>query len=317
MKCPQCGHNHPKKLGQVCSNCRYQFVFRPDADNGMTDGKFTAMIRTASANDTYYFTENQLYTAYCRKNKWFSPVLPAIFLLIVGIIVFISGVCMFFLIYVPIVIGLVYFYFRGRNNPPPRDQFDTAVRKWIQRRGPIDKLIREPALHNPPPDWDEPDVYDYGVEKILIVNRDILVDLLVRNNFHAEQRTLVVSANGYPSYLMPRVTELLSQNPELPVFLLHDSTESGRRAGQPRYLHKFPDFGSRPVIDLGIHPEDVPKIKRIRATRPQAQNNAVPVDLILYAALAGMTAEAILQMAPLSESVLTAAESSVFSGSFG
>ncbi len=43
MRCPECGHNHPKKEGKICGGCRYEFVFRPDEDKGWTDGKFLVL----------------------------------------------------------------------------------------------------------------------------------------------------------------------------------------------------------------------------------------------------------------------------------
>ncbi len=55
MKCPTCGKNHPKKLGLQCS-CGYTFVFNPGTDPGMTDGKFVAIVRRASAGGDKFFT---------------------------------------------------------------------------------------------------------------------------------------------------------------------------------------------------------------------------------------------------------------------
>ena len=51
--------------------------------------------------------------------------------------------------------------------------------KWL-RTGKTDrlqKMLTTAQLGTPPPDWPEPDIYDYGVERILIVEHDILVDL--------------------------------------------------------------------------------------------------------------------------------------------
>lgn len=61
MKCPQCSHNHPRREGLVCGRCSYQFVFDKGVD-AMTDSLFLALQRKASRNDTFYFTENQLYS---------------------------------------------------------------------------------------------------------------------------------------------------------------------------------------------------------------------------------------------------------------
>lgn len=101
------------------------------------------------------------------------------------------------------------------------------VRKWQGAGNEIPKLIESESLSNPPSDCKEGDIYDYGVERILIVERDILVDWLVLNDFHAQERTLVLSVSGYPDYLVPIARELIEQNANLPVCLLHDSTARG------------------------------------------------------------------------------------------
>ena len=33
-------------------------------------------------------------------------------------------------------------------------------------------MLDEPSLHEPPPDWNEPDIYDYGVERCRIAGGD-------------------------------------------------------------------------------------------------------------------------------------------------
>lgn len=66
MKCPKCSSNHKRKSGMRC-DCGYQFVFDPKVDK-IADGKFAAALSKASANDTNYFTQNQLDAAIRRAN---------------------------------------------------------------------------------------------------------------------------------------------------------------------------------------------------------------------------------------------------------
>ena len=65
------------------------------------------------------------------------------------------------------------------------------------------------------------------MERILVVARDLLVDLMINNNRHTDQRILVLAESGYPDYLVPRARQLLEERCDLPVFLLHDATPSG------------------------------------------------------------------------------------------
>lgn len=62
MKCPECGKTHKEHQGLQCA-CGYRFIFDPRVTDGLTDAEFIESIDSASANGTYYFTKNQLYTA--------------------------------------------------------------------------------------------------------------------------------------------------------------------------------------------------------------------------------------------------------------
>ena len=112
------------------------------------------------------------------------------------------------------------------------------------------------------------------------------MDLFVRNGLHAESRALVLAESGYPDYLLPRARELLRERPDLPTFLLHDSTASGMgmraRIDQGRLL----PVAGHPIVDLGITPEDVGKLKRLACVEPKRQGNRVAVDLLPFAMLA-------------------------------
>jgi len=310
MKCPKCGINHKKKEGYLCT-CGHKFCFRPDVDGGMTDGKFVACIRRASANDTYYFTEDQLYTAWCRQAKGMSsPAMSCGCCLTVGIAIALAthaGTELIpfraFVGLFAVFVGLVAFVFlirliwRAVGPPPDEVRFREAVRKWVGVQGPIEKMIETPRLGTPPPEFEEPDLYDYGVERILVVQHDLLVDLFVLNGLHAEHRMLVVSANGYPEYLRDRAQQLLVEALDLPVLLLHDSTPEGVTMGElgVRWL------AARNVIDLGLEPDDVPRLKSLRATKPKRRNYEVAVASIPYVSLSSLLGNAIAEGVAIAE----------------
>jgi hypothetical protein len=191
--------------------------------------------------------------------------------------------------------------FRVLLRPPlPRKAFDAALEKWIHNKGPLEKLILEPGLRTPPPEFAEPDIFDYGVERVLIVQRDILVDLFVRNGFHAEQRALVVSSSGYPGYLVPKLKEILAQSPELPVFLLHDAV----RDQAPFDAGSLGVAETHPVVDLGLFPDDVARVPALRQFRSRLRRGeAVPVDLMSYLPLSLMLAQALTNAVPLGQVV--------------
>ena len=269
MKCPRCDYNHPrKKAGMTCSACSYRFTFDPSGwtTAGLTDGKFLSFVRSASMNGTLYYTRNQLYGAYCRKQKP-QRVLHYIAIAVLAIFAgnqLLNGSLIFgFLLFVPLF-WIVRSAFRVKPHVVAPKKFSSWVEQWRNDGKPLEKMIVGPTLHQPPPDWQESDIYDYGVEKLLIVQRDELVDLMVLNNTHAKERALVIAESGYPAYLMPLAQRLLEQDPSLPVHLLHDATPEGQQMATRVRRMNLPLEG-REIIDLGLWPDDFKRLKRTRA----------------------------------------------------
>ena len=291
MKCPQCSRNHRLgKYGMKCG-CNYHFCFNPKAQGtlGLTDGKFLGWVRAASQNDTTYFTRNQLYAVYCRRLRK-SPVTS---LVIGGVLLMVAAGTYFIarhdnpevrgVDYVLGVAGIIVIGFGQyiARQGIPRQYFDFVVGRWLGHGRKLDRLLEQPSLHEPPPEWNELDIYDYGVERLLIVEHDLLVDLFVKNGVHAEQRMLVISESGYPDYLMEVARRLLDEQPDLPVFLLHDATAHGT-AMQERLLSSgMLPVESHPLVDLGMHPLDFQKLKRTKQFDRANSNRHLPVDALL------------------------------------
>lgn len=290
--------------------CGYHFVFNPKID-GLTDGKFQTVIKQAGKNDTYFFTKNQLYTAFCRKSDKPLSVLVPIGIFIVSVFVVIIAmmmgswkvtVCAIFvavLLSSPAMAG-----FSSSKKLLSRDNFDTLLDRWIQANE-IPKLLVKPQLGDPPvQQWQEPDIFDYGVERILVAEHDILVDLFVKNGFHAEQSCLIISADGYPTYLAQRLPELLKKNKNISVFLLHDSSPTGTTV-----TNKFLDSHKKllknaRILDVGLFPEDVKQINVLKRLKTEKEPTSVPVDAIPYAYLALLLTESISKGIPFGHLLL-------------
>jgi hypothetical protein len=337
MKCPKCGTNHRRKDGMQCK-CNYNFVFNPYQDNGWTDGKFLALLKKASSNDTHYFSRNQLLT-YTSKERRLSigQNIGLIILIItaVGLLLPIVLVCAYRLLYglvsileevlsiLPdgsvssliklrtdtpitvwlcvgiIVVVLVFLYIRNRR-PFSLSEKDLQrlLYKWQARGNKIEKLIEKPDLHDPPPEWKESDIYDYGVERILVVQHDIMVDVLVKNGFHAQERTVVISSEGYPGYLMPHIKRLFETNLSLKVFVMHDTMddrESRQFIEQVKY--RFPLKG-REIIDMGLFPENHNLILKGIKAKPEDAAAKLTVDSIPYPFLSKVLALSLVQAVP-------------------
>ena len=291
MKCPQCDAQHRASAGMRC-RCGYRFCFNPKSNKslGITDGKFAAAISLASQNDTSYFTSNQLYAAYIKKFKLGgpSPIVQSVIMIVLGIGFTVTGLLA--ILGIPlVVIGVIRLLWNLVFPKPPkqsRQNFQLLIDQWLKAGKPIPKMITEPRLHQPPPNWSENDIYDYGAEKILVVQRDLLVDLFVLNNQHAEQRMLVVAESGYPNYIASRANELLQQRRDLPVYVIHDATLEGMSmVTRLRSPGHWLNLGDRKLIELGFSPEDFKTMKRTRDYDEHQVDRHLPVDALLWAPL--------------------------------
>ena len=290
MKCPQCAHQHPAKEGMACSKCNYRFTFNPKSINNLnfTDNKFVRAIAKASGNGTYHFTDNQLYSAYASQQKATRIfVLVFSFFLLCAIAVYFNHPTAGVIFAIVSGIGIV-----GSLTLKPsvmaREQFAERIQQWKSSGKKIEGLLERPGLHKPPPTWPEVDIYDYGVERILIVQRDILVDLLVLNGQHAEQRMLVISQNGYPDYLQERANQLILQRADLPVFFLHDAETGKSRDENPPTLEAFEWLTAQPknFVDLGFYAEDFRQLKQTANYDQSNSERSLPVDALLMGSLA-------------------------------
>ena len=280
MKCPKCSYNQKVKLGMHCRGCKYTFTFNPKETRSfeLTDGKFLAAIRSASQNDTAFFTRNQLYGAYCRQRKY-----PRGWLLFGGGMLLIGALAAMridliltgFLGFFGIMLFLSGAF--GKAYTLSRTQFERLIDNWLADHKKISRLIVMPTLHNPPPQWTESDIYDYGVEQILIVQRDELVDLFVLNGAHAERRALVISETGYPQYLMPHAKRMLEERNDLPVYIMHDAGKIGE-AMLSRVKKMDLPLEGRKIIDLGMSTSDFKKLKRTANYDRKNRRRELPID---------------------------------------
>ena len=316
MRCPSCRHNHKLSLGMKCGSCGYTFVFDPKTDK-MSDGRWKALINAVSGNDTYYFTANQLFSILSRSvrkkpERFTFYFLSTLFLLLGSGFAFAisqvtsattdhttGAVFLRIVLFVGLVVLLV------RNNlssthalPPSYDTFKGHLKKW-EARHPTEKLLEGPSLHTPPPEWSEEDIYDYGIEALLIVDEERLVDLLVLNGFHAEQRCAIIASSGYPEYILPHVKKALSTRSNLPVFALHAATIEGRKLP---YTLKDLGLGidEHPITDLGWSSADFLDISQLRLFDIEHWEGATSVDILPPRQLHSLLASAMRESVPLS-----------------
>lgn len=291
----------------MCS-CGYSFLLRPDTNAGWTDGKFLACVRRASRGNTAYFTADQFYAASCQIWAGKRHLVFGTVLMVIGVIV-IAGFAWYTFVMqqLPITVfmfmclfclGIFGIGFGARQYDLPKHKVvNDALTRWIKTRGPLEKLITEPGLHDPPPDYEEPDIYDYGVERILIVQHDLMVDEMVLNSLHAELKALVISAGGYPWYLIERAQGLVDERTDLPVFVLHDATPAGHAV-----MNKLPiSVDARRVVDLGLSEEDARNIESLKLVAKEEPLIATSVATLPTAAMVGLLTPALIEAIAIQE----------------
>jgi len=266
--------------------------------DGYADGRIRAAFRKASAGETRYFTRNQLATEVAGMRPgvvngktvggvlvigsvalWFLDLAPLVLCLFFGAI----GVSEFVSSFLASLLGL------GRLDT---SKLNRAVDKYETNGKPCSFLLRDDRpLAEPPPEWSESDIYDYGVEGILILERPLLVDLFVLNGFHTEHRTLVVSECGYPEYIVPHANRILHEQPDVRVNVLHDSTREGMQMATRLVDSDVFELQGHKITDLGLNLDDVNQMPRLKKF---GVSGGVEVDHLKWSKLSNGTAAAIV-----------------------
>ena len=284
MKCPACRKNHQYKNGMKCG-CGYRFALDPKKD-GFADGKILAAVDRASEEGVRYFTKRQFVTAMYRKKPSVGMLIFGVVLIGLSAVVFLEPeaipVCLFM---VSIGMFLITMYFA-------RKAVDVAkclrgLSQYEAAKGRFEYLLRDDhPLIQPPPECDEDDIYDYGVEGILIVDSDVMVDFLVMNQLHSANRVVVVSETGYPAYIVPRVNRILDESPSVPIYALHGAEDDFKDSRMVDALQASSclDCSGREIIDLGISQADLDRLPNLRRFKEEGH---VPVDYLQFNKLAG------------------------------
>ncbi len=250
MRCPECRHVQKYREGTRCKKCNYQFVFRKSAD-GISDFALRQIIQRLSDNDQQAFTATQLALAICQSwGKKMSLLIWGVLGAMIAILFsFVEhtllGVALVLILSAPIIAAGWW----NRSEIP----FHKA-RKLVDRyrqAHPIAALADGRAFQQQTAsiDLENP---QYAPERILVVERDDLVDMLIRNRFHLSHKTAVVSRSGYPEEVFAACREFLKNHPDTPMQVLHDASTPGfgltaQLAADPKW-----EFAHQRLIDLGI-----------------------------------------------------------------
>lgn len=134
---------------------------------------------------------------------------------------------------------------------------------------------------------------------MIVVERDVLVDLLMHNGFAKRNKAIVISQAGYPNFVTPAVQELLARRKSLSIYLLHDSTDDRLMMKRNIVDTELIPTADHRVFNLGIEPEQVIYMKQLAPISPGRSGYRVPVDSISYTVLDATLSHSIQRGVPL------------------
>lgn len=267
MKCPECEHNQLRgQHGMKCKSCGYQFIFDPKShycgSKRMTDGYFIKCIDKISRNNTYFYTEDELYCYMAQKTKssfigcFFLTIFLSVFITAFLHTIFDTGMLPAFILFTIFTLLNIYISRKALS----RRRWNKYLKRWKtqtilykHQKDVLAGLISEPQLIEQPSSTSEQDIYEYGAGKLLICEHDIQVDWLVKNQFHTQNGVVVMAESGYPHYLTDKVKSLIESNPSLEIYLLHNAGKQGEsmvsRVTNP--TSKW-NLSQRSYFDLGL-----------------------------------------------------------------
>lgn len=155
--------------------------------------------------------------------------------------------------------------------------------------GLLPKPVTEPVRYAPGHHTPEPDLFDYGLPRLLVCQSDAVAGMLRANAFPTESACPVYGGGELP--LHPGVLRMLSQAERATVYLLHDASTAG--LAFPAHFTAAAQLppGVR-TIALGLRPRQAMTLHLTHGRRPPtphrgARHNATPGASGIWASLTG------------------------------
>lgn len=235
----------------------------------------------ASAYNTRFFTKNMLYSIYL-KGSVNSVIVP----LIIATIFcgFISLFLITALSYVGLFIAVILFGVAIKmvlkiNSPMNIGSFSDYYQRWIDSGRNNTFIVTKPMLTNPPPTYKENDIFDYGVDRVVIVDDPLFVDCLILNEEHIKSKALIISKDGYPHYLKGQLRKILDQSDNIPVILLHGTDQNKPKIVTEIESNYNVKLVNQQVYDLGYYEN---QIKQAKSLYKRMRITKCTVDMLPY-----------------------------------
>jgi hypothetical protein len=153
-----------------------------------------------------------------------------------------------------------------------RPQFDTWLTKWNSINNSPEKILPPPQTSSLPA-APNPEVTAYSFDRVVVCDSPEIAQLLISNNFHFENNCAILTIDRYPQSIFDTTMEMLSRNPDLKVYALHDCSPQGlqliRRLRAEEIWFSDPAI---PIIDVGILPRQI--MDNIDGMTPQSTESS-------------------------------------------
>lgn len=273
-KCLNCGKNnlYRERSGGKCAGCGQRFVFEPKSGDYFTDTAFQKAIEHISHKGSLSYQKRQFYyeLARLRLKKLTGKVAGTIGLGVLATFMGVFGTVILLgafkaqalllpigLVYIAIWSVLIARYWLKTDVRLIRfeeNKFEAALVKWIKARGVPQGLMTKALNAASAQRTTEKDLLDYAVDRAIVCDHAQIVDFLLANNFHIEQKCAILSFGGYPAEKFEVLREMIRKNPDASIFVLHNASVNG--CGIYRELVTRPEWfpKSQRVYDIGLHP---------------------------------------------------------------
>jgi len=266
---------------------------------GPSEAEWLSLVREVSADNTRYFSENQLYCRYARGKVVVTRYISrrgklGLILIAVGLLIWVYGLKRDWGL--TLVLGIattltgvaqVGAGVVTRRDPAPRE----PVTRWLEKRrgeASLPTFLAGPTLAQ-----QGAELRPARVECLVLVEHDLLADLLLKNGAHEALSALVVSERGYPEALAREAQRVLDERSDLKVIAVHDSTERGVASKARWAASPVLSLAGREIVDAGLFAADVGQIEELARAFPASAFTRVPLDALslptLLAGLSGVT----------------------------
>jgi hypothetical protein len=147
----------------------------------------------------------------------------------------------------------------GKAQASPKLVSET-IHKYA-RQNPLEQQVDGSRFKEKSPEELDHELFRFTPERILIVERNDIADMLLLNRFYLDQKTLVVSMHRYPEPAYQAAEHFLSENPYFPIHIMHDASKEGFKMKESLETHRDWKLNGKDITDLGLFIDDVSQLK--------------------------------------------------------